>query len=216
MWGCLVGDESKYLDRANTLFIWVFQLWQLPFHCRSSVVFITPSTSHPRTPFLPLGPGIPVSHVLSVRLQAPLIGLPNYLLLPFSFFSPHPSRQSLCISLYHLGPRLALHFVPSVQSHSRFSSSQLCLSESLFILYFVTFCLVCLTSNLVLFPPPLAGVRRATMDYAVTSLFPRQMLSCQTQVRFPFYFIILKYIDLWHDITRTCCMPASKSLENRG
>lgn len=33
--GYLFNDEGKYVGCARTLFIWVFQLWQLPLHCRS-------------------------------------------------------------------------------------------------------------------------------------------------------------------------------------
>lgn len=88
-----------------------------------------------------------------------------------------------------------------------------------------TSCLVCLTSNLKccslsLFFLALAGVRRATMDYAVTSLYPRQMLSCRTQVRSLFLFFILQYwcIYLRHEnkfITSACHMPRSESQQDK-
>lgn len=108
--GYLFDGEGKCLDCARTLFVWVFQLWQLLFHCRSCVACITPSTLLPSTPFPPLGAGIPVSHVLSVRLQAPLRTAQLSSVPFFSLFSPHPSWQFLCISLHHLSPQWALHF----------------------------------------------------------------------------------------------------------
>lgn len=74
----------------------MFQLCQLPFHCRSCVVCITPSTLHPTSPFLPLGPGIPVSHVLSVRLQALL--MPAQLSSPSSLSSHPTPPNSFCVS----------------------------------------------------------------------------------------------------------------------
>lgn len=74
----------------------MFQLWQLPFHCRSCVVCITPNTLHPSSPFLPLGPGIPVSHVLSARLQALL--RPAQLSSPSSLSSHPTPLDSFCVS----------------------------------------------------------------------------------------------------------------------
>lgn len=53
---------------------------------------------HPRSPFLPLGPGIPVSHVLSVRLQA-LLG-PAQL----SSRSSLPSHPTLLMDSVYLPP----------------------------------------------------------------------------------------------------------------
>lgn len=57
------------------------------------------------------------------------------------------------------------------------------------------------------------------MGYAVTSLYPRQMLSCRTQVRSLFLFFTLQYwcIDLRNEnkfITSTCYMPWSESKMN--
>ena len=105
VWGCLVGDESKYLDRAKTLFIRVFQLWQFPFHCRSSVVFITPSTSHPRTPFSSTGTwhscqSCAISEAAGAAYRPAQLSSPSFLFLltpplsTVSVYLPLPPRSS--------------------------------------------------------------------------------------------------------------------------
>lgn len=161
------------------------------------VVCITPNTLHPSTPFLPLGPGIPVSHVLSVRLQALL--RPAQLSSPSSFSSHPTPLDSFCVSPTTTSV-LSEHFtfffffLNSLTVHSLLRLGFPVLNFpylKVFLLYFSTFCLVCLLiSDLFFFLclSPL-GVRKVTMDYAVTSLYPRQMLSCQIQVRPFFYFV---------------------------
>lgn len=107
--------------------------------------------------FLPLGPGIPVSHVLSVRLQAPL--RPAQLFLPPPLLSsssqPTPSTASVCISLNHLGPQRALHFFyRPLRLHFRFPVPPLPLSESQLIVcavlwHFLAWFVLLLISNVV-------------------------------------------------------------------
>lgn len=107
--------------------------------------------SHPSFPLLPPGAGIPVSHVLSARLQVLL--RPDQLSTTFpSSFSPHPSWQFLCVCRHYAGPQWALHFLQSIQSSVPFSCSQLDLSVSLQLIVhalLTTSCLVWLLSNLI-------------------------------------------------------------------
>lgn len=124
------------------------EIVQRSFHCRSCVLCITPSTLHPNIPFLPPGHGIPVSHVLSVRLQAPL--RPSQLSFPSSR-SPH----STPLDSFFGAPQSSVPAPPpppllTVLSGPILDVSKPPLSETLFMIVMLNclFCSVCLISNL--------------------------------------------------------------------
>lgn len=110
------------------------------------------SSPIPVPPFLPLGPGIPVSHVLSVRLQAPLrpaqLSPPPH--LPLFFLSPHPSH-SFCVYLPQ--PPRSFFYRP-LGLRFRFPVPPLRLSESQLIVcavlwHFLAWFVLLLISNVV-------------------------------------------------------------------
>lgn len=121
VWGYLFDDDGKYPDRARTLFIWVFQLWQPPFHCRSCVCLHHANSSP-----------IPVPHFfhwdlafLSVMCYQwgcrRCLGLPNYLPLSLfllapplstaSVYLPPPPRSSVSTQLFTVRSLFSLGFL---------------------------------------------------------------------------------------------------------
>lgn len=117
-------------------------------HCsfpttKSYSACISPS---PGSPVLPLGPSIPVSHVLSVRLQALLSPVPPSLPIPLPFLSPPPfltlpvclpllPQSSTSTSILH-GPFSPLSWFPLL------NLTYLSVSSDEFMLYFSTSCSV--------------------------------------------------------------------------
>ena len=171
-----------------------------PLDLNGACILPTPHPSH----FLGLRRDLPfpISHVLSVSLQAPLSPVqpstrpallfvtPPYLTLPVCL--PLLPQSSASTSILH-GPFSPLSWV------SILNLTYLGVTSDEFMLYFSTSCSVWLPSNLIsslclslsrsiclsvcLCPSlSLSDVRKATMDCAVTSLSPRQMPSYQIQV----------------------------------
>lgn len=179
---------------ARTLFIRVFQLWQLPLHCRSSAACTTPSPLPSQFPHFFHWDLAFLSVMYYQWGCRRCLGLPNHLPLPLLLLTP----PLLTVSVYLLplpqsSVSTSLFMVHSVFFPGFLFSTWL-IWVSLLILHFSTSFLVWLPSNLIFLSfvsLSLTDVRKATMDYGVTSLSPRQMLSCQIQVRSLFHFYIL-------------------------
>lgn len=210
-----VAEGSAGINSVGDIYLMMkANIWTVPGRCLyeysnygsfASTVDLESSASRqvlsiPVPRFLPLGPGIPVSHVLSARLQAPL--RPAQLSSLFLSLSSHPTPlDSFCVSpstTSVLGEHSTFYRPFSLLSRfPALNFPYLKVSSADGSCCTGTFCLIWLTSNLVLCVSFfLAGVRRATMGYAATSLYPRQMLSCQTQVRSHFFILQYLCIDL--------------------
>lgn len=83
---------------------------QFPHHQILQRLHLAKSSPVPGSPVLPLGPSIPVIHVLSVRLQALLSPVQLSAHPTPLFVTPHPSWRSPCVSLCYLSPQRALQF----------------------------------------------------------------------------------------------------------
>lgn len=124
--GYLFDDDGKSVGRARTLFTGGFQLRQsIPPPAPPPLIDCRPASRQvllpfPTLPFPPVGPGIPVSHVLSARLQAPL--RPARLPAPLPPAGPHPPMVS--VQLHPIPQHLASTSLYTFHSIA-FPSSQL-------------------------------------------------------------------------------------------
>lgn len=127
----------------------VFQWWQLPLHCCSSVACITPSPLPSLFPVSSTGTwhscqSCTISEAAGAARACPAI-------FPFlSSFSPHPLWWFLCISPHYLKSSVStsLFMVHSVFTPG-FLFSVWLIGVSLLILYLSTSCSVRLPSNLI-------------------------------------------------------------------